>query len=101
VDPDGPPCICGNHGCLETSFSARSIEAEAFAVAHRGCASRLTTLFQSDPSALTCEPVFQAAQDGDELARRLLRRHVPIVQPQVAGNVGVVGAAALVLATSR
>ncbi len=29
VDPDGPECICGNRGCLETYFSALAIESAA------------------------------------------------------------------------
>src|SRR5215475_2263049 len=30
VDPHGPLCMCGNHGCLETFFSSRAIESEYF-----------------------------------------------------------------------
>ena len=26
IEPDGAACICGNHGCLETVFSALAIE---------------------------------------------------------------------------
>ena len=85
VDPDGPSCICGNHGCLETFFSARAIEAEAFAIAHRGCASRLTTLFRQDASALNCEAVFQAARDGDELAQRIVGRATRALGAALAG----------------
>jgi glucokinase len=148
VDPDGPACICGNHGCLETIFSAHAIEAEAFSVAHRGCDSRLTALARQGPAALTCRAVFEAAYDGDAIARgivdratralgaalaglllvfdpeivilggqitdageplfaalrgelalrtkRMLRREVPIVTPQVAAQAGIIGAAALV-----
>jgi len=36
IDPDGVLCICGNRGCLETVFSARAIESEAFSAMHRG-----------------------------------------------------------------
>ena len=34
VDPNGPTCICGNHGCLEALFSADAIESEAFRIVH-------------------------------------------------------------------
>jgi glucokinase len=150
VDPDGPPCICGNNGCLETYFSGHAIEAEALSVAYRGCASRLAALARQGPAALTCQAVFELASDGDELARRIvdratralgaalaglllvfdpeivilggqiseagdslfaalrqevarrtrrmLRREVAIVTPQIGGQVGIIGAAALVMA---
>src|SRR5262249_1306178 len=57
VDPDGPVCICGNRGCLETIFSARAIEAEAIAAVLRGCDSSLTGAFGNDPRAIMCEAV--------------------------------------------
>src|ERR1039458_6053075 len=41
VDPDGPLCSCGNRGHLETVFSARAIEGEAWSAVHRGCPSTL------------------------------------------------------------
>ena len=68
LDPSGPPCFCGNRGCLETVFSARAIEAEAWAAVHRGCPSTLTRLFREQPQLATCRTVFQAAREGDELA---------------------------------
>lgn len=68
LDPGGPPCFCGNRGCLETVFSARALEAEAWAAVHRGCPSTLTRLFREQPQLATWRTVFQAAREGDELA---------------------------------
>jgi glucokinase len=78
VDPDGPVCICGNHGCLETFFSARAIESEAFAVVHRGCASRLA----GNP---TCADVFRAAAEGDAIARGIIGRATRALGAALAG----------------
>jgi glucokinase len=68
VDPHGPVCSCGNRGCLETVFSARAIEADAWAAVHRGCDSVLTRLFREQPQLATCRTVFQAASEGDTVA---------------------------------
>src|SRR2546426_4162274 len=76
VDPDGAACICGNHGCLETVFSARAIEAEAIAVVLRGVHSQLTERFSRDPSSVTCEAVFALAAEGDDVARGICDRAV-------------------------
>ena len=70
VDPDGPVCVCGNRGCLETVFSARAIEGEAWAAVHRGCASALTRLFREQPQLATCRTIFQAASEGDGSGHR-------------------------------
>src|SRR5579871_4050085 len=76
VDPEGPACACGNRGCLETVFSARAIEGEAWAAVHRGCASTLTRLFREQPQLATCRTIFQAAREGDEVAGSIVSRAI-------------------------
>jgi glucokinase len=68
VEPHGAVCSCGNRGCLETVFSARAIEADAWAAVHRGCDSVLTRLFREQPQLASCRTVFQAASEGDTVA---------------------------------
>jgi glucokinase len=40
VDPQGPVCICGNRGCLETYFSAHALEGAVAAAVRRGALPR-------------------------------------------------------------
>jgi glucokinase len=72
VEPYGAVCSCGNRGCLETMFSARAIEAEAWAAVHRGCDSVLTRLFREQPQLASCRTVFQAASEGDVVAAAII-----------------------------
>jgi glucokinase len=85
VDPDGPICACGNQGCLETVFSARAIEGEAWAAVHRGCASTLTSLFRTQPQLATCRTIFQAASEGDELAISVVSKAIRGLGAGIAG----------------
>lgn len=85
VDPDGPPCVCGNRGCLETVFSARAIEGEAWAAVHRGCSSTLTRLFREQPQLATCRTIFQAAAEGDVLSREIVSRAIHKLGAAIAG----------------
>jgi glucokinase len=85
VDPDGAACACGNRGCLETVFSARAIEGEAWAAVHRGCASTLTSLFGEQPQLATCRTIFQAAREGDELAGAIVSKAIRKLGAAVAG----------------
>jgi glucokinase len=85
VEPDGARCACGNRGCLETVFSARAIEAEAWSAVHRGCASTLTRLFRDQPQLASCRTVFQAASEGDELARSIVATAIHKLAAGVAG----------------
>ncbi|HLK48758.1 MAG TPA: ROK family protein [Bryobacteraceae bacterium] len=85
VDPEGPACACGNRGCLETVFSARAIEGEAWAAVHRGCASTLTRLFREQPQLATCRTIFQAAREGDEVAGSIVSKAIRKLGAAVAG----------------
>jgi glucokinase len=97
VDPEGPVCICGNHGCLETVFSARAIEADAIAAVLRGCYSSLTDKFASDPRAMTCEAVFAAAVAGDTVARTICDRAVKYLAGAIAGIFGALDPEVVIL----
>ena len=85
IDPFGPVCSCGNRGCLETAFSARAIEGEAWSAVHRGCASSLTRLFREQPQLATCRTVFQAAREGDELAGAIVSGATAKLAAAIAG----------------
>jgi len=86
VDPDGVLCICGNRGCLETVFSARAIESEAFAAIHRGVESRLLAWNTKPP---TCAEVFDLAQQGDAVAGDIIRKAIHVLAAAVAGLIFV------------
>lgn len=85
VDPDGPVCVCGNRGCLETAFSARAIEGEAWSAVHRGVSSSLTRLFREQPRLATCRTIFQAAAEGDDLAATIVSRAIGKLAAGIAG----------------
>jgi len=85
LDPDGPLCSCGNRGCLETFFSARAIEGEAWSAVHRGCPSTLTRLFREQPQLATCRTIFQAASEGDDIAQAIVARAIHALAAAIAG----------------
>jgi glucokinase len=85
IDPDGAVCACGNRGCLETVFSARAIEAEAWSAVHRGCASALTRLFREQPQLATCRTVFQAASEGDGVSMAIVSEAIRKLGAAIAG----------------
>ena len=83
VEPDGAICPCGNRGCLETVFSAGAIEAAAWSAVHRGCSSVLTRLFRGQPQLATCRTVFQAAIEGDDVARGIVTAAIGRLAPAI------------------
>ncbi|MGB7763107.1 MAG: ROK family protein [Bryobacteraceae bacterium] len=85
VEPNGAACSCGNRGCLETVFSARAIEAQAWSAVHRGCPSSLTLLFRQQPQLVNCRTIFQAAREGDELASTIVLDAIGKLAAALAG----------------
>jgi glucokinase len=85
VEPNGAQCSCGNRGCLETVFSARAIEAQAWSAVHRGCPSTLTSLFRQQPQLVNCRTIFQAAREGDELASTIVLDAIGKLAAALAG----------------
>ena len=94
VDPDGGLCICGNRGCLETFFSARAIEAEAFAAIHRGVKTQLLEMGSRPPS---CNDIFEHARKGDEVARIVVERATVILASTIAGLIHVLDPEVVIL----
>jgi len=86
MEPDGPLCVCGNRGCLETYFSARAMEAEVGAGLHRGVATSLEGILKRS-SPLCCEDIFNAAAEGDTLAIVVRDRAVHFLGAALAGLV--------------
>ena len=85
ADPNGPLCICGNHGCLEAIFSARAIEADAWSAMHQGCSSPMTDILRATPEALSTRFVFEQAALGDPLAQGILDRKIRVLGACLAG----------------
>jgi len=87
VEQQGGLCICGNHGCLETRFSSRAIEADCFAHMHRAAATNLLMGEQGQPPST--EAIFQAAFNGDESARCVIDRALPYLTTAVASLLNI------------
>ncbi len=66
VDPSGPICLCGNHGCLEAFASANALRRTIKEDFHKR-GSKFFTRFGTD--GLDGELVHRAAKEGDPLAR--------------------------------
>lgn len=90
LDPDGPLCVCGNRGCLQTFFSSRAIESEAAALAHSGVA-------EGWPAWQSCEEIFGRAAAGEMAARLIIDRATRYLGAALAGLVHIFDPEAVIL----
>lgn len=100
ADPNGPPCLCGNIGCLETVFSARAIEADAWSATHQGCASPMCDTLRAHPETLSTKFVFEQAAQGDPIASLILTRKIRMLGGAIAGLIHMLDPELVVLSGS-
>ena len=72
IEPDGPPCNCGNRGCLETLVSGTAIARQAREAIAAGWETSVARLAEGEPRGVTAEVVARAAEEGDAFAVELM-----------------------------
>lgn len=74
IDPNGPRCNCGNHGCLERYVGAQYIsERAAEKIEQSGNKTKIIEMIEGDFSRITPKIITEAAFQGDELCKEVLR----------------------------
>ena len=73
IDQTGRRCNCGNYGCLEAYASGPNIAERAREALRAGDESTLPDLVGGDLERITAATVYEAAQQGDVVAREVVR----------------------------
>jgi glucokinase len=94
VEPEGLPCHCGNHGCLEQYASATALVAAAVKALDN---SRTGLLAGLSRDAITAELIADAASRGDALALALFERAARYLGIAAATIVNLLNLEAIVL----
>lgn len=99
VEPDGPVCPCGNNGCLHLYATAPAIEQEARRLLRSGVESSLLNrmLPGNDLQLLQASDVCKAADEGDELAVRIVSRAATYLGIALANLVNLLNPEAIIL----
>jgi len=72
VDPDGPLCGCGNHGCWEQFASGHAIARAGREAARQHRQSMIARRCGGDPARVNGQVVSESARAGDPVARGIL-----------------------------
>ena len=73
VEPEGPPCGCGNRGCLEQYASATAVVRMAKEAIASGRAPGLAKAASTDPE-FSSKAIYNLAIQGDEEAKKIFGR---------------------------
>jgi N-acetylglucosamine repressor len=71
LNPDGPLCRCGNHGCWER-LAGQSALIERVQKAIQAGASTSIRVSNADPTSLCLQAILEAARQGDAVAQSAL-----------------------------
>jgi len=74
IDPNGPPCKCGNIGCAEQYASATAIMRMAQEAIAAGSAPELSKTAQNGDVEFNAKFLYNLALQGDEAARAIFNR---------------------------
>ncbi len=74
IDPNGPPCGCGNNGCLESLASGPAITTYGIKAVLQGVTTNIGQLVNQDITRITPETIMRAAMSGDPVACEILER---------------------------
>lgn len=98
INADGEKCPCGNSGCLESYASVRAILSQAVSVLEKGRESLLRGICGGNLYKITTENIYQAALDGDNLARELLKNAGRYLGVGIANIINIMSPDAIILA---
>jgi glucokinase len=91
IDYNGPPCGCGNRGCLEAFASGPAIAAMGMKAVAQGLTTRIADLCEYDLNRINPELIAQAAAQGDLIAREIFEKagyYIGIAAANVCASVG-------------
>lgn len=96
IVPDGPPCVCGNRGCLEALASTIAIRERVLSLVQAGRGESLAQRF-GDPAALTMNQLIEAAVQGDALVNGVFTEAARYIGLAVAGLVNLLNPQKIIL----
>ena len=96
INPRGERCACGNHGCLETIASSRSIVRRVRNLAKSNPHSALSDLI-SDPERIDMETIFLALEAGNEDVRQVVKETGEALGIAAANMIGVIGSCQIII----
>jgi glucokinase len=73
INFSGPPCGCGNPGCLESYAAGRAIIGNAVKELEKDSGSIMKQLHNGNAYKISAEDIYNAALEGDTLARTVLK----------------------------
>ncbi len=97
IDPDGPLCPCGNHGCLQQLSTGFVMEQEARKLLRSGLSSVIYPNSDYDLQLIKAEKICNGADLGDEVCLQVVRKAASYLGIAMANLVNILNPEAIIL----
>ncbi len=97
IVPDGPLCPCGNRGCLQQFVSESAIANRTRQHLRAGQASALRNLADDQSDSITAQAVFEAAEQGDQVAGEIVEETARYLGIAIANLINLLNPELIVL----
>jgi glucokinase len=98
IDSTGRRCKCGNYGCLEAYCSGPAIAERAREAIESEESPAMLAMAHGDPSRITAQIVYEAAKQGDLIAREVVRETARFLGTGVSNLINIFNPDTVVLA---
>ena len=97
VDFNGPPCSCGNNGCLEVFVSRAALEKKLYDSFHGGRATILAQELRKDPLDINAAVMADAIDQEDLLTRQIVEAAAYILGVGIANIINFLNPQRIIL----
>ncbi|SFS74324.1 ROK family transcriptional regulator [Paenibacillus sp. BC26] len=97
IDPNGPLCPCGNHGCLQQLATGPVMEQEIRMLLRSGRTSSIYTSSNFDLQHITSDMICQGADAGDELCMEVVEKAATNLGIAMANLINLLNPEAIIL----
>ena len=97
IEIDGPECVCGNRGCLETVASGKSLAKKASEHLKSNSSGILYELIKGKPDHVTAQDVTLAAEMGDKFSINLLKKAGNYIGVALANAVNILNPSTVII----
>ncbi|MBN1148197.1 MAG: ROK family protein [Anaerolineales bacterium] len=91
IDMNGPVCGCGSRGCLEVYASGPAITTMGIKAVVQGLTTKIGEVVGYDLNKITPKTIYQAAMQGDEVARKIYEEAGFYIGVAVSNTLAAIG----------
>lgn len=89
INPDGPLCTCGRHGCFEVYSSATGLVRMTKEAMYEDKESKMWQIIESDGYKASARTAFMAMREGDKTATEVVEKYISYLACGITNTINI------------